>query len=55
MASIDVANTGAGAAATGPMSPKTRPTPAYNWQHVHADLEAGNYSGKYGADHTAYQ
>ena len=28
---------------------------AYGWREVHADLEAHNFAGKYGADHTAYQ
>ena len=63
MASSSAATGGAGVAATpasptrAGMSPHFRATEpmAYGYRQVHEDLEAGNYCGTYGADHTAYQ
>lgn len=37
------------------MASPRRPVFEYGYAQVHADLEANKYSGRYGADHTAYQ
>jgi hypothetical protein len=54
---VTTAHKEAAAGLISPTSPALRSQTKlpYGYRDVHADLEAGKYSGRYGADHTAYQ